>query len=77
MRQTTYDWGNHNILDDIDYNEEDAKQFKALLDNKGEEEESVTALLLFKAVVAPNERVPAIIYTSPMLSHSSGVSELL
>jgi small subunit ribosomal protein S1 len=41
MRQTTYDWGNHNILDDIDYNEEDAKQFKALLDNKVDSEESI------------------------------------
>ncbi len=38
MKQTTYDWGNHNILDDVDYKEEDAKQFKDLLGIKEEKE---------------------------------------
>lgn len=43
MKQTTYDWGNHNILDDVDYKEEDAKQFKTLLGIK-EEKEGATSM---------------------------------
>ena len=32
MNQATYDWGsNHNILDDVDFKEEDKKQFEILL----------------------------------------------
>lgn len=38
MKQTTYDWNNHNILDDVDFKEEDAKQFKALLGIKEDKE---------------------------------------
>lgn len=44
MKQTTYDWGNHNILDDVDYKEEDAKQFKTLLGIK-EEKEGITSMI--------------------------------
>ena len=39
MIQPTQDWGNHNILDDVDYKEEDAKQFKSLLGIKEEKKD--------------------------------------
>jgi len=41
--KTTYDWGNHNILDDVDYKEEEAQQFKALLGIR-EEKEGLTSM---------------------------------
>ncbi len=33
-KQTTYDWNNHNILDDVEFKQEDADLFKSLLDQK-------------------------------------------
>jgi len=44
MKQTTYDWGNHNILDDVDYKEEDAHQFKALLGIREDDQEGFTLM---------------------------------
>lgn len=43
MKQAAYDWGNHNILDDVDFKEEDAKQFKDLLGIK-EAREGVSSM---------------------------------
>ncbi|MFA6119225.1 MAG: 30S ribosomal protein S1 [Parachlamydiales bacterium] len=45
MKQTTYDWSNHNILDDVEYKEEDAKQFRDLLGIKDEENEEGFSLM--------------------------------
>ncbi|NGX63178.1 MAG: hypothetical protein KR126chlam6_00585 [Candidatus Anoxychlamydiales bacterium] len=42
MKQTTHDWGNHNILDDVDFKEEDAKQFQDLLGVKEEKKEALS-----------------------------------
>ncbi|NGX28281.1 MAG: 30S ribosomal protein S1 [Candidatus Anoxychlamydiales bacterium] len=44
MKQPTQDWGNHNILDDVDYKEEDAKQFKSLLGVKEEKQEAFSMM---------------------------------
>ena len=40
MKQTTYDWGTNNILDDVDFKEEDKELFKSLLGIKEDAEET-------------------------------------
>ncbi|MBN2479912.1 MAG: 30S ribosomal protein S1 [Parachlamydiales bacterium] len=42
MKQTTYDWGNNNILDDVDFKLEEKEQFKSLLGIKESKEEVPT-----------------------------------
>jgi len=45
MKQTTQDWNNHNILDDVDFKEEDAKAFKSLLSGQKEEKDEGLSLM--------------------------------
>ncbi len=64
MKQATYDWGNHNILDDVDFNEKDLKEFKNLLGVKEEKAEAFSLMragqLLFGTIVEINKEFAVI-----------------